>query len=287
MANVSAVKKPKVLVVDDEPTNLQILGRLLQNRGLDVALAADASQALRSLEFWIPNIFLLDVMMPGMDGYKLAQKLKAMPATENKPIIFLSALEDTESKIKAFDAGGADYITKPFSPKEVIARVFNQLELEEYRARMEDRVREQVLQIETITMSLVEVLEYANYYWDDDTGLHIRRVTEYSRILSDQLPLDEWHRKEIVRYTSLHDIGKVGIPDTILRKPGRLTDTEWDIMKRHPEIGFRILDKPAIPSALGRRGSTLTLTWWTFSTGEGMPSIRPLSPSRISTGGPA
>jgi putative two-component system response regulator len=239
---------PRVLIVDDEPANLRILGSLLKNRGLDVAFAGSATQALESLKYRTPDLFLLDIMMPNIDGYDLAIELRGIAQTEKIPIIFISALDDAESKIKGFDAGGADYISKPFNPQEVIARVFSQLELKQYRDQLEDKVKDQVLEIETITMTLVEVLENANYYRDDETGRHIRRVTEFSRHLANHTTLPEMTKREIGRYASLHDIGKVGIPDAILRKPDRLTAEEFKIIQQHPIIGHKILNKDKIPS---------------------------------------
>jgi len=239
--------KPKVLIVDDEPVNLRILGSILQQNGFDVGFANNASQALASLEYRIPDIFILDIMMPNIDGYELALQLRSLPKTESIPVIFISALNDTDSIIKGFDAGGADYITKPFNHREVVARVNNQLELKNYRESLEIRVKEQVLEIETITMTLVEVLENANYYRDDETGFHIRRVTEFSKQLAQRLAIPEFKKREIGLYASLHDIGKIGIPDSILRKPARLTEEEFEVIKKHPIIGYNILNKEQIP----------------------------------------
>lgn len=241
-------KRHRVLIVDDEPANLRILGSLLKSNGLDVAIASSALQAMESLHYRIPDLFLLDIMMPNVDGYELAVKLHGMTQTENIPIIFISALDDPESKIKGFDAGGADYISKPFNPREVMARVFSQLELKEYRDILEEKVKDQVLEIETITLTLVEVLENANYYRDDETGRHISRVTQFSRQLANHADLHEKTRREIGRYASLHDIGKVGIPDAILRKPDKLTPEEFEVIQQHPDIGYQILNKDTIPS---------------------------------------
>jgi len=233
--------------VDDEPVNLRILGSLLQQKGLDVGFASNAAQALESLKYRVPDLFLLDIMMPQVDGYDLALQLRSLPQTERVPIIFISALDDTDSKVKGFDAGGADYISKPFNPREVVARVFSQLELKYYRDQLEERVKEQVLEIETITMTLVEVLENANFYRDDETGLHIRRVTEFSKHLTNHLDIPEQKKREIGRYASLHDIGKIGIPDSILRKPDKLTPEEFTVIQQHPIIGHQILDRDTIP----------------------------------------
>lgn len=239
--------RPKVLIVDDEPANLRILGSLLQQKHLDVSFANSAAQALESLKYRIPDLFLLDIMMPQVDGYDLALRLRSFPQTEGIPIIFISALDDTDSKVKGFDVGGADYISKPFHPQEVVARVFSQLELKYYRDQLEERVKEQVLEIETITMTLVEVLENANLYRDEETGLHIRRVTEFSKHLAKHLDIPEQTKREIGRYASLHDIGKIGVPDSILRKPDKLTPEEFKIIQQHPIIGYQILDKENIP----------------------------------------
>lgn len=128
MSAWSKDKPPKILIVDDEPINLRILGNILQQKGLDVGFASSAAQALASLQYRIPDLFLLDIMMPEVDGYELALQLRSLPTTENIPIIFISALDDTDSKVKGFEAGGADYISKPFNPREVaLADVYDAL----------------------------------------------------------------------------------------------------------------------------------------------------------------
>jgi len=116
MAQWTTINRPKVLIVDDEPVNLRILGSLLQQKGLDVGFANSAAQTLESLKYRIPDLFLLDIMMPNVDGYELALRLRSLPQTEGIPIIFISALDDTDSKVKGFDAGGTDYISKPLTP---------------------------------------------------------------------------------------------------------------------------------------------------------------------------
>ena len=126
-------KTPRVLIVDDEAKNLQILGRLLKDSGFDVALAMGAEAALESVRIRTPDLFLLDVMMPGVDGFTLARQLRSLSGVGEVPILFISALSDEESKVQAFEAGGVDYITKPFLSREVVARVSSHLELKAYR----------------------------------------------------------------------------------------------------------------------------------------------------------
>lgn len=241
-------KRPsRVLIVDDEAKNLQILGRLLKDSGFDVALALGAEAALNSVRVRVPDLFLLDVMMPGTDGFTLARQLRQLPQAAEVPILFISALSDEDSKVQAFEAGGVDYITKPFLPREVIARVSSHLELKAYRDSLQTQVDQRVLELETISLSLVAVLEDASSFRDNETGSHIHRVTEYSRILSQGYNLPDQTRKEIIRYASLHDIGKVGVPDAILHKPGKLNDEEYAAMKTHVQKGFEILNRPGIP----------------------------------------
>lgn len=240
-------KSWRVLIVDDEPKNLQILGHLLKDAGVSVALATGADQALRSIEVEVPDLLILDIMMPGVDGFSLAQQIRRRPGTLGTPIIFISALTDEDSLIRSFDVGGVDYITKPFRSREVLTRVFTHLELQSYRRDLEEQVRRQVLELEAINTTLVEVLENANTFRDDETGQHIHRVTEYAKLLATGLDLPESTRREIGLYASLHDIGKVGIPDAILRKPGRLNDEEQAIMRNHAQIGYSILDRPGMP----------------------------------------
>jgi putative two-component system response regulator len=240
---------PKVLICDDVLENRKLLASTLQRYAkFDLTMISDGATLLSKVEEIKPDIILLDIMMPEIDGYEVAKQLKSNPATDSIPIIFITALDQIESKMKAFDMGGVDYISKPFSPKEIIIRINNHLKLAQMMARLEEEVRERTQELESLNYALILALENANYYSDIETGAHIHRVNYYSRLLAQSLSLPEKEIQLIARYAPIHDIGKVGIPTEILKKKGKLTPEEFDKIKEHSYIGYKIIDLPGIPS---------------------------------------
>lgn len=251
----------KILIVDDIAQNRKLLAALLsQSFDCHIRMAADGSAVLDMIDQDLPDLILLDIMMPGMDGFEVARILQKKEKTREIPIIFITAKTDVESKVEAFRRGGVDYVTKPFHKDELLARVRAQLHLknlqDELRAKnrmLADRevhlthlVDEKMRTIEKMTLNLVTVLEDANLANDGDTGNHIRRVSEYSALLADVYGMDLEYVKRIRVYASLHDVGKVGISDAILKKPGRYNEEEFQGMKQHVLIGYRMLDNVEI-----------------------------------------
>lgn len=220
--------KPTLLLVDDEPVNLQVLKQILQDN-YRLLFARDGEKALELARQQTPDLILLDIMMPGMTGYDVCCALKADSATGHIPVIFVTALDDDTDETRGFEAGCVDYITKPVSPAVVRARVRTHLSL----VRI-DELRETRLQV-------VQRLGLAAEYKDNETGLHVIRMSHFSRILAQAAGFSEAAQEEILHAAPMHDIGKIGIPDAILAKPGKLDADEWDIMKRHPEIGAHII----------------------------------------------
>jgi len=226
---VSAVAgSARILAVDDEPTNLQLLRQILQDQ-YGMLYAKDGTRALELAEQEHPDLILLDVMMPGMTGYEVCRKLKSQPATSGIPVIFVTALADTIDELTGFDAGAVDYIMKPVSPPIVKARVRTHLSL----VRL-DELRETRLQI-------VQRLGLAAEYKDNETGLHVIRMSHYARLLGLAAGLSEFEADELLHAAPLHDVGKIGIPDRILQKQGKLDAEEWAIMKKHVAIGANII----------------------------------------------
>lgn len=240
-------RTPVVLIIDDEPANLQILATLMDELGLDVSVAESGPRALEVVGHQRPDIILVDIMMPGMDGYETVHELTTRYNLSNVPFLYVTALADTEHKTRAFHQGGHDYITKPFDKREVQARVKTHLELAQYRGALERKVEEQVLKLDQINFALVSALESANSFKDDLTGLHIRRVGAFSRVLGELVGVSHDRARELERYAPLHDVGKIGVPDQILRKPGPLDPEERAIMEQHTITGCRILKHPGIP----------------------------------------
>jgi putative two-component system response regulator len=235
-----------ILAVDDNLNNLNVLSDLLDSEDFEMLFATDGESALKRAQYAAPDLILLDIMMPGMDGFETARRLKTIDITQKIPIIFLTALSDEDHITKAFELGGVDYITKPFNGKEVISRINTHLTLKNLIDHLDELVRKKTIELEQLNVGFVVALEKANYYNDKSTGNHIKRVSHYSRILAEGLGLPEEICTQIFRYASLHDIGKVGIPDSILKKPGRLSREEFDILKRHSQIGFKMIDSPAV-----------------------------------------
>lgn len=220
--------KYKVLIVDDEPTNLRVLQQILQD-SYRLSFAKNGEDALNFAEKEQPDLILLDVMMPGMTGFEVCSKLKSLDKTKSIPIIFVTALNDDTDETKGFEVGAVDYITKPVSPAVVRARVKTHLSLvhaEELR-----RTRLQIIQR----------LGRAAEYKDNETGMHVMRMSHYSQVIALAYGLSKAHSENILNAAPMHDIGKIGIADSIMLKPGKLTDEEFVIMKTHPQIGAEIL----------------------------------------------
>ena len=218
----------KILIVDDEPNNLQLLRQILKTDYL-LTFAKNGQDALEAAEKHRPDLILLDIMMPIMDGYEACRRLKKNPVTAKIPVIFITAMGETEDESRGFDVGGVDYITKPISAPIVRVRVKTHLSL----VRIEE--------LEKSQRAAVYMLGDAGHYNDDDTGLHIWRMAAYSRALARKADWSEEDCDLIELAAPMHDTGKIGIPDAILKKPGRFEPGEWEIMKKHSEIGYSIL----------------------------------------------
>lgn len=224
----------KILVVDDEPNNLQLLRQILKN-DYSLVFARRGLEALAAVEKHLPDLVLLDIMMPDMDGYETCRRLKNNQATAHIPVIFVTAMSDVGDETRGFMAGGVDYIIKPVSSPIVQARVRTHLSL----VRIEE--------LEKSQRAAVYMLGEAGHYNDDDTGVHIWRMAEYSRIIAKESGLPDKDCMLIELAAPMHDTGKIGIPDAVLKKPDKLNADEWKIMKKHSEIGYSILSKSDTP----------------------------------------
>ena len=217
-----------LLLVDDEPSNLHVLRHILQD-DYRLLFARDGERALELAGTERPELILLDVMMPGMTGHQVCEQLKANPLTDAIPVIFVTALSNVEDEIRGFELGAVDYISKPVSSPIVRARVRTHLSL----------VRADVLR-ET-RLNIVQCLGMAAEYKDNETGLHVIRMSHFSRVIALAAGFSEDDADEILHAAPMHDVGKIGIPDAILQKPGKLDSQEWDVMRQHPEIGAQII----------------------------------------------
>jgi putative two-component system response regulator len=244
--------------VDDDTGNLGLLGSLLQPYH-DVLAAPSGERALEIVDgSKKPDLVLLDVLMPGMDGYTVLARLRENIATRDIPVIFVTGLDSTEDEERGLELGAVDYIAKPYRPPIVLARVRTQLELKRARDWLRDqngyleaevarRVRD-ILTIQDVTINALAELAETR---DKETGNHIRRTQEYMRILAERLRahrhfsgfLTDTVVALMIKSAPLHDIGKVGVPDHILLKAGKLTEEEWAIMKTHSSVGARAIQR--------------------------------------------
>ena len=249
-------QRPRLLLVDDEPTNLQVLRHILQ-ADYRLLFATDGERALQVAREQRPDLILLDVMMPHLDGYAVCRVLKADPATAGIPVIFITALNDSQDETAGFDVGGVDYLTKPVSPPVVRARVRTHLSL----VRMEE-LRETRLQI-------VQRLGRAAEYKDNETGLHVIRMSHFSQLLALAAGCSPAWAEDLLNAAPMHDVGKIGIPDAVLRKPGPLDADEWATMRRHPEIGAEIIGEH--PSGVLQLAREIALAHHEKWDGSGYP----------------
>lgn len=220
--------KQTLLLVDDEPTNLRVLRTILQD-DYRLLFGKSGEEALQLVQQQQPDLILLDVMMPGMTGYDVCARLKASPATQRLPVIFVTALKDEVDETKGFAVGAVDYITKPVSPAVVRARVKTHLSL--VRA---DELKQTRLQV-------IQRLGRAAEYKDNETGLHVMRMSHYAQVLALAYGLSAQQAEDLLHAAPMHDIGKIGIADSILLKPGKLTAEEYQQMQQHPLIGAEII----------------------------------------------
>ena len=249
-------QRPRLLLVDDEPTNLQVLRHVLQ-ADYRLLFATDGARALQVAREQRPDLVLLDIMMPHMDGYAVCCALKADAATASIPVIFITALDDSQDETAGFDVGGVDYLTKPVSPPVVRARVRTHLSL----VRM-DELRETRLQI-------VQRLGRAAEYKDNETGLHVIRMSHFSQLLALAAGCSPAWAEDLLNAAPMHDVGKIGIPDAVLRKPGPLDADEWATMRRHPEIGAEIIGE--YPSGVLQLAREIALAHHEKWDGSGYP----------------
>lgn len=249
-------ERSTLLLVDDEPTNLQVLRHTLQD-DYRLLFAKDGQAALKLVREDRPDLILLDVMMPGVSGYEVCKALKQDPWTAPIPVIFVTALADAANEHAGLELGAVDYISKPFSPHIVKARVKTHLSLVRAEEVLETRLQ------------IVHCLGRAAEYKDNETGMHVIRMSHYVRILALAMGYTEHQADELLHAAPMHDIGKIGIPDAILAKPGPLTDEEWVTMRQHTVIGARILGDH--PSGLLRLAASIALCHHEKWDGSGYP----------------
>jgi putative two-component system response regulator len=248
--NTEKSQKPTILVVDDTPDNLDLMGDLLMD-DYRVKVANSGKKALEIVQSASPpDLVLLDIMMPEMDGYEVCRILKSSEETKNIPVIFLTAKTNTIDEQKGFEIGAVDYITKPISPAIVMARVKTHLDLYYKNVYLEKLVTQRTHEIAAIQDVTIHAMASLAETRDNETGNHIRRTQNYVKLLAQHLQFHPNYThflnmdgviETLFKSAPLHDIGKVGIPDAILLKPGRFEPYEFEIMKSHPELGQKTI----------------------------------------------
>lgn len=258
-----------VLVVDDIPQNIEVMAGILRPAfRVKAATSGPRALALAAGED-PPELILLDIMMPDMDGLEVCRRLKSDLRTRHIPVIFVTAMSEVEDETQGFAAGCVDYVTKPVSPPIVLARVRTHLALANQNRELELRVRARTAELVQTRLAVIRCLGKAAEFKDNNTGLHVVRMSHYARLLGLAVGMSEADAELLMHASPMHDVGKIGVPDHILKKPGRLDIEEWQVMRQHVEFGAQILGDQ--DSELLTMARTIALTHHEKWDGSGYP----------------
>lgn len=232
-----------VLIVDDEESGRQTVESVLEGEGYNIEMAENGFQAIEKARRLLPDVILLDVMMPGMTGFEVCQRIRSDPLLAEIPIIILTALDDRESMLNGLKSGADDFISKPFDRFELRARVLGITRLNRYHKLVQERVKlhEAHSQLLSAYEATIEGWSHAMDLRDHETEGHSQRVMQLTIKLAETYGLEEEAIHHIKRGALLHDMGKIGVPDAILHKPAKLTDEEWETMRKHPQFAYDML----------------------------------------------
>jgi putative two-component system response regulator len=248
-------EKSVILVVDDQPQNIELLEAYLAPQGYKIVTAANGEEALGKLSGSQIDLILLDVMMPCMDGFEVTRRIRHDNTHQLLPIILVTALRETEDRVKGIESGCDDFISKPVDKMELLARVRSLLKVKAYNdlmlnyrdelasevTRRTEELKHVLEKIKAVALDTIYRLSMASEYKDEDTGTHIKRMSRFSAAVARRMGLNEAAIETILYAAPMHDLGKIAISDKILLKPGMLDPVEWEIMKRHTTIGAKIL----------------------------------------------
>ncbi len=233
-----------VLIVDDEFAGRETLQSILEGEGYQLEMAENGPQAIEKAKYFLPDVILLDVMMPGMTGFEVCRRIRNDPQVAEIPIIILTALDDRDSLLEALKAGADDFISKPFDRYELRARLVGITRLNRYRKLLEERTK--LREANTLLLlayeATIEGWSHAMDLRDRETEGHSRRVAELTVKLAQAFGMSDEEILHLRRGALLHDMGKLGVPDNILHKPGALTEEEWVIMRKHPQFTYEMLN---------------------------------------------
>lgn len=275
--NDPLLSQARILIVDDEPANLKLLDKMLASDGYGQRiLIQDPREVLDRYREARPDLILLDINMPHLDGYQVMAQLKALEDPLLPPIVILTAQHGREHLLRALASGARDYLSKPFDRTELLMRVRNLLEaqlahrlIHDQKHVLEEMVRQRTEELHRTRLQVVQRLGRAAEYRDNETGYHILRMSQYSVLLARKLGWSEADCELMLHASPMHDIGKIGIPDAILLKQGKLEPHEFEIIKRHAEIGAELLDGD--DSDLMRLAREIALTHHEKWDGSGYP----------------
>ncbi len=272
-------KSATILVVDDEERNVKLLETLLQADGYSTMSASNGRDALAQASANPPDLILLDIMMPDVDGFDTTALLKADPRTQPVPVIVITSLDDRQSKLRALEAGAEEFLTKPIDRADLKVRVRNLLRLKEYgdflanhNNLLEEQVQQRTVQLKNAHGETILTLVRAAEHKDEETGHHVRRISHYCHELAGALGMTAEFQEVIFLASPMHDIGKIGIPDHILFKQGPLNESEWNIMRTHSELGASILSNSISPYT--QMGCDIALNHHERWDGSGYPNGR-------------
>lgn len=259
-------QQSRILIVDDDETNLAVVAGYLEMAGFENTRSTfRAVDALPLVNDFRPDLLLLDIHMPEMSGIEILKKIRATDGWATLPIVVLTASSTSATKLEALECGATDLLSKPVHRAELLARIRNVLTvktyqdcLHRYSQELEEAVRNRTAELEASRLELIHCLARAAEYRDDDTGQHVIRVGRYSRIIGEQLGLSRAELDVLELAAQLHDIGKIGIPDAVLRKPGKLSREEYEVIQKHCGFGKNIVDcRPLGEDDLVRRHTEL------------------------------
>ncbi len=271
-------KHARIMIVDDDPVILKLLDKLLASEGYDnTVLIQDPREVIKRYKEERPKLVLLDINMPHMDGFHVLKQLKTLNDRLMPPVIVLTAQKGRDYLLRALSGGARDFITKPFDRTEILMRVLNSLDahldhlmIHDQKAALDSLVRQRTAELRKTQLQIVQRLGKASEYRDEETGNHIMRMSNFTYVLAKGLDWSEEDCELILHASTMHDVGKIGISDEILKKPGKLDPNEWEVMKRHTIIGGKLLEGD--DSTLMSMAREIALThheWW---NGEGYPN---------------
>ncbi len=267
-----------VVIVDDTPENISLLERLVRRAGdHKVRGFTDPAEALKWCEVAEPDLVFVDYIMPTIDGVEFLRSFRAAAGHDDVPVVMITASEEAEVRRAALDAGATEFLTRPVQPTELVARTRNMLRMREATRKLADQadwlqreVRNATAEVQRRTQEMLFSLGRAAEFRDPETGAHIQRMAHYSRLIAERLGLSAEMRETVLQAAPMHDIGKLGIPDEILLKPGKLTPEEFEVMKRHPLHGYEMLRHSEVPVI--QAGATIALSHHEKWDGSGYPN---------------